>query len=396
MFRGSRPLTSLGRLAAVGGTVLILSSLFLSVGAAAVSAADTGAKAPGGTVAPNGWTDASNAFADDGAVATASGDNIDQGFTTFGFGVPAGSIIDGITVRVEAASTDATGCQIQVRLSDNDGSGFTARQSAALTDVAQVLTLGGAADDWGNVWDPTQTTNGNFRLELRNNNGGGCAAGAVTSVDFVDVQITYRNIANGTANPPVSSEVCDSADFNFVIDMSGSIGPQGSSPSNLPALKAGINDFVDAFQAAGGNGRYSGTRFNGTSASTITSGYVDRRRLQGRSHRAQRSCRHHPDRLGHHHRCREHRERSRRRPEHHVRHHRRLPERAELARQRPRRSRRRGSRAPTRRSMRPTRSAARAPASSTSRPSTSAPPATRATSACPSPRRATLTGPPRS
>jgi uncharacterized repeat protein (TIGR01451 family) len=273
MFRGSRTLTSLGRLAAVGGTVLILSSLFLSVGAAAVSAADTGAKAPGGTVGPNDWTDASNAFADDGAVATASGDNVDQGFTTFGFGIPAGSIIDGITVRVEAASTDATGCQVQVRLSDNDGSSFTARQSAALTDAAQVFTLGGAADDWGNVWDPTQTTNGTFRLELRNNSGGGCAADAVTSVDFIDAQVTYRNIANGTTNPPVSSEVCDSADFNFVIDMSGSIGPQGSSPSNLPALKAGINDFVDAFQAAGGNGRYSGTRFNGTSASTITSGY---------------------------------------------------------------------------------------------------------------------------
>ena len=57
MHRGSRPLSRFGRLAAVGGTVLILSSLFLSVGAAAVSAADSGPKAPTDTVAPNGWTD---------------------------------------------------------------------------------------------------------------------------------------------------------------------------------------------------------------------------------------------------------------------------------------------------------------------------------------------------
>jgi uncharacterized repeat protein (TIGR01451 family) len=269
MSRGSRSLSLLGRLSAVGGTVLILSSLFLSVGAAAVSAANTGAKAPSDTVAPNEWADPSNAFAAGGGVATATGNNQDQGFTTFGFGIPAGSIIDGFTVRVTARSTDTTGCQIQARLSD--GSGFTSRQGAALTDVDQVLTLGGASDDWGQVWDPTQTTNGNFVLELRTN---GCAADATTSIDAVDVQATYRNIANGTANPPVSSEVCDSADFNFVIDMSGSIGPQGSSPSNLPALKAGITDFVEAFQAAGGNGRYSGTRFNGMSASAITSGYV--------------------------------------------------------------------------------------------------------------------------
>ena len=272
MDRGSRPLSLLGRLSAAGGTVLILSSLFLSVGAAAVSAADTGAKAPGATAAPNGWTDPSNAFAADGSVATASGDNVDQGYTTFGFGVPAGSIIDGITVRVTARSTDATGCQVQVRLSD--GSGFTGRKTANLTDADQVLTLGGASDDWGQVWDPTQTTNANFVLELRNNNGGGCAGGATTSVDAIDVLVTYRSVPAGTANPPLSSAVCDSADFNFVIDMSGSIGPQGSAPSNLPQLKAGITDFVDAFEAAGGHGLYSGTRFSGSSAAAITSGYV--------------------------------------------------------------------------------------------------------------------------
>ena len=156
----------------------------------------------------------------------------------------------------------------------NGGSGFTARQSADLTDVDQVFTLGGAADTWGDVWDPTQLTNGNFVLELRNNNGGGCEAGATTSVDALDVLVTYRTVHNGTANPALSTEVCNAADFNFVIDMSGSIGPQGSAPSNLPALKAGINDFVDAFQAAGGDGLYSGTRFNGSSASGITSGYV--------------------------------------------------------------------------------------------------------------------------
>ncbi len=275
MHRGNCPLSLFGRLAAVGGTVLIMSSLFLSVGAGVASAADTGPRAPGDTAAPNEWTDPANVFSDDGTVATASGDNVDQGYTTFGFAVPAGSIIDGITVRVEANSTDPAGCQIQVRLSDNGGSGFTDRQTAALTDVDQVFTLGGATDTWGNVWDPTQLTNAQFGLELRNNDpGADCDGASTTSVDFLDVQVTYRTIINGTTNPPISSALCNTADFNFVIDMSGSIGPQGSSPSNLPDLKAGIIDFVDTFQAAGGDGRYSGTRFNGSSVAGITSGYV--------------------------------------------------------------------------------------------------------------------------
>jgi uncharacterized repeat protein (TIGR01451 family) len=275
MHRGLRPHSRLGRLAAVGGTVLILSSLFLSVGAAVASAADTGAKAPTDTVAPNGWTDPTNVFTNDASVATASGDNVDQGYRAFGFGVPNGSIIDGITVAVTARSTAPTGCQIQVRLSDNDGTTFTTRQTAELTDVDQVLTLGGATDTWGNVWDPSQLTNARFRLELRNNDPGpACDGASTTSVSFLTVQVTYRTITNGTANPPISTALCNTADFNFVIDMSGSIGPQGPAPSNLPALKAGIIDFVNTFQDAGGDGRYSGTRFNGSSAAAISSGYV--------------------------------------------------------------------------------------------------------------------------
>ena len=275
MHRGPRPHSRLGRLAAVGGTVLILSSLFLSVGAAVASAADTGAQAPTDAVTPNGWTDPTNVFTNDASVATASGDNVDQGYQDFGFGVPNGSIIDGITVRVTASSTDPEGCQIQVRLSDNNGSSFTSRQDANLTDASQELVLGGATDDWGNVWDPTQLTNAEFRLELRNQDpGGACDNAAVTSVSFLTVEVTYRNISNGTTNPPISTALCNTADFNFVIDMSGSIGPQGGAPSNLPQLQAGITDFVTTFQAAGGDGRYSGTRFSGSSASPITAGYV--------------------------------------------------------------------------------------------------------------------------
>jgi uncharacterized repeat protein (TIGR01451 family) len=274
MYRGLRPHSRLGRLAAVGGTVLILSSLFLSVGAAIASAADSGAKAPTDTVAPNGWTDPTNVFTDDATVATASGDNVDQGYRAFGFGVPNGSIIDGITVRVTASSTDPAGCQIQVRLSDNNGSSFTARKDASLTDVSQELTLGGPTDDWGNVWDPTQLTNAQFGLQLRNNDpGADCDSASTTSVSFLTVEVTYRTISGGTANPAISTALCNTADFNFVIDMSGSIGPQGSAPSNLPALKAGITDFVNTFQTAGGDGRYSGTRFSGSSATPITSGY---------------------------------------------------------------------------------------------------------------------------
>ncbi|HWP62724.1 MAG TPA: pilus assembly protein TadG-related protein, partial [Candidatus Binatia bacterium] len=55
----------------------------------------TAFKAPTSTVAPNEWTNPSNAFAADDVYATATADNDDQGYGGFGFSIPAGSIIDG-------------------------------------------------------------------------------------------------------------------------------------------------------------------------------------------------------------------------------------------------------------------------------------------------------------
>ena len=191
-------------------------------------------------------------------------------------------------------------------------------------------TLGSATDTWGNVWDPTQLANAEFRLELRNNDpGAACDSASTTSVSFLTVQVTYRTITDGTTNPPISTALCNTADFNFVIDMSGSIGPQGPAPSNLPQLKAGITDFVNTFQAAGGDGRYSGTRFNGSSASAITSGYEAAADFIDDGRRPQRAHRPHADRQWDHDRIGQQRGRPGRRPEHHVRPDGRLPEQAQ-------------------------------------------------------------------
>lgn len=259
----------------MGSTALVSTSL-LSAAAMPALATDTGFSPAGATVAPNGWTDPANALGgNDGVFATASGDNADQGFRDFGLGVPAGSIIDGITVGVEASSTDASGCQLQVRLSGNDGSSWTGYRSAALGGSEAMLLFGGADQTWSRTWDPTMLANGAFRVEVRNDDPGtNCDNAAVTSIDRVVVQVEYRRIDGGTANAPLSAIVCNTADFSFIIDMSGSIGAQGSVPSNLGQLKDGINGFVAAFQAAGGDGRYAGTRFNGSSASNLTAGFV--------------------------------------------------------------------------------------------------------------------------
>ena len=266
------------RLAALLGVSLIVSGLVPTF-VAPVLGADTTFQAPASAVAPNGWTDGANALGatDDAAVATASGDNVDQGFADFGFAIPAGSIIDGITIRANAWSTDADGCRISARVSRDGGATFSGRNDAQLNDDPDaVVVIGSATELWGtgDVWDPTQLSNASFRLELRNEDDGAACDGT-TSLDWVTVRVTYRTIDHGTANPALGGDVCQAADFNFALDMSGSIGPDNGAPSNLPDLKAGIGDFVTAFQDAGGDGRYAGTRFNDDSAANLTAGYTD-------------------------------------------------------------------------------------------------------------------------
>ena len=274
----------LSRLAALGGTAIITSSLLLTVGVTAVSAADTGAKFPTTMGDPsNQWSGTpANAFTDDGQYATvrpAAGTSVSQSYATFAFSVPNGSIVDGIRVRVQANATDAAGCTLDVRLSGDGGTTYQTKPVPITSTSDTVYTAGSASDTWGAVWDPTQLTAANFRVTLRAVDGTNCDDAvannneATFAVDYLDVTITFRTITAGTANPALSANTCDAANFNFIIDMSGSIGQQGNIPSNLPDMIAGINKFVTDFQVSG-NGKYAATRFNGSSATNLTNGYI--------------------------------------------------------------------------------------------------------------------------
>ena len=94
-------------------------------------------------------------------------------------------------------------------------------------------------------------------------------SGDLTVQADAPLQPTLGNMVAGTTNPALTGNVCYQADFGFAIDRSGSIESAGA---NL-AERNGINGFVDAFQATG-DGRYAGARFNGTTAATISSGFV--------------------------------------------------------------------------------------------------------------------------
>ncbi len=197
--RSLRPRARRGRGGAFAAAFFFGSSLLLStiVAGSFVLAADTDWQAPTTTGVPsNEWTDPSFAFyAADDVYAAAFTDDADQSYGGFGFDVPPGSIIDGISVEVDAVQPYFFGdgaWQVQVRLSPDGGSTWTDWQSTdQLTTTVFTYTLGGPSDPWGRTWDPTELSNANFRLEIRANSIISPPMGGLW-VDQIRVRISYQ------------------------------------------------------------------------------------------------------------------------------------------------------------------------------------------------------------
>ena len=121
-----------------------------------------------------------NAFADDGTYAldTDSGtsslaDCADSGrdgqvYSDYSFGIPAGSAVSGIELRLDAFADDTGGNpQVCAQLSWDGGETWTdCKTTAVLTASEASYILGGQEDNWGHTWNTTQLAQGAFKVRL--------------------------------------------------------------------------------------------------------------------------------------------------------------------------------------------------------------------------------------
>ncbi len=114
----------------------------------------------------NEWINGNNAFASDGAYATAGTAGLRQSYSVFGFNIPGGNTVEGIEVKLEASGSTAAGT-IEVALSWNgDGTITSTKQTGTLTTADAVYTLGGPSDLWGRSWNPSEFSNANFFVRV--------------------------------------------------------------------------------------------------------------------------------------------------------------------------------------------------------------------------------------
>jgi len=175
-------------------------------------ALDTGYKSPAGQAAGpggdgNGFESApTNAFADAGGVAF----DLDSGtvgtltctdpardkhdFYNYSLGVPSGSTINGIEVRLDAfVDLVKNGAAMCVQLSWDGGTSWTAAKTTpGLTATEATYLLGGSTDTWGHAWTTTDLADVNFRVRVID-----IATATVRdfSLDWAAVKVYY----NGTS-----------------------------------------------------------------------------------------------------------------------------------------------------------------------------------------------------
>lgn len=162
----------------------------------------TGKSSPSATHAPNQWTDPEEAFISDDVDATEDTDGEEQGYSDFGLSIPIDSLIVGIEVQVDAASADDDGtCRLDVALSWDGGATYTPSESFEL-DAGAVHTVGGLEELWDHVWSVAELSDENFVVKLKNiDTGAGCAP-PTTGVDFLQVNVYYKDLVEEGFSPP--------------------------------------------------------------------------------------------------------------------------------------------------------------------------------------------------
>lgn len=141
------------------------------------------------------WTSPGNVTADDAADATCNAGASSQYLVArnFGFAIPVGASIAGVTVRAEASEHSAGTESLNGQLQNDAGALVGSSQAQTISGTAKsVYTYGGTADLWGATLTPAIVNDADFGVRFW------FTTSHDVRVDFVTVAIEYTE-----AGPPL-------------------------------------------------------------------------------------------------------------------------------------------------------------------------------------------------
>lgn len=158
------------------------------------------------------WSNESYAMAQDDAVATIANNNLDSNnisrklsLSNFGVNLPAGSVVDGIVVKIDKYKTQGSIVDAVVRLTKTAGTAVGDNKADTTTawassDTDTYKSYGGATDKWGTTWTEAEVESSGFGavicVKAKSNN-------SRPAIDHVEITVYYT--------PPISVDLSGTA-----------------------------------------------------------------------------------------------------------------------------------------------------------------------------------------
>ena len=263
----------------------------LLLGAVPVGALATTVTANPGTcanvagVGTQTWTNAANAKVSDAAYATvAVNDNQISNYlqcTNYGFTIPAGNVINGITVSVQRMVDNNGGSpqDYSVELV-KAGAAQAANDKASATVYPTTLTTvsyGNATDLWTNTWSPSDIRASNFGVAFASQKNGANGGARTVSVDLISVTINYTadatlpsvsSIALASANPTAGA-----GSVSWTVTFSKSV--KSVSAADFALVQAGGVSGASITSVTGSGTTWTVTASTGSGTGTLGLNLMD-------------------------------------------------------------------------------------------------------------------------
>lgn len=141
------------------------------------------------------WQNPTNIYTSNNVYATVNLDTDEESHwlraTTFGFEIPVGATIDGISMRFERKSEDGYHEDYSIKIVQNGTEQGTDHVKAVAWPLSDAYeTYGSSIDKWGLSWSPEQINADNFGVSvccIYTGEESGCKA----SVDHVEITVYY-------------------------------------------------------------------------------------------------------------------------------------------------------------------------------------------------------------
>lgn len=222
--------------------------------------ASTGAKLPGSGTSvarstATAWTNPGNITANDGTSASISSGSVGSAYlvaSNFGFTVPTGSVIRGVTVVFEAAES-ATGSEtVSAQLQDDTAT----LQGSVLTTSVNGATLtnytyGGTANLWGSTLTVAEVNDADFGVRFW------FTTTHAMTVDSVTMEITYDAPVSGTLIASETGSDTFSSTGDVVVKGSLSVSETGADAFDSQGTTSSSTIVGDLHATEAGNDSFT-------------------------------------------------------------------------------------------------------------------------------------------